>query len=68
MINLHLRTVKEVATILACSTHVVYDLIDEGYMEAFDLSRGQRRSWRIPASAVEKYLDSAKKTPYQIAR
>lgn len=48
------HTVKEVATTLKVSESTVYNLLKSHELDAVRVGR----SWRIPATSVQKYLQS----------
>lgn len=46
--------VSDVASLLGCSSHTVYNLIKTGQLTAYKDARG--KAWKIPVSAVEAYV------------
>jgi excisionase family DNA binding protein len=54
-----MMTVNEVASTLGLSTATVRRRISEGQLEAFRVGRGEGRSLRIPARAVDALLEPA---------
>jgi excisionase family DNA binding protein len=48
--------VAEVAERLDISTQHVFDLIDEGHLQALNVGGGERRHWRIPVEAYAAFV------------
>ncbi|MFG0261882.1 MAG: helix-turn-helix domain-containing protein [Novipirellula sp. JB048] len=51
-----LLTVAEVAKRLRCKRHLIYGLIRRGDLDAIDLTRGKRASYRISEQALSEFL------------
>ena len=48
--------VSDVASLLGCSSHTVYNLIKTGQLTAYKDAGG--KAWKIPVSSVEAYVKS----------
>ena len=48
--------VFEVAKCLQVSDAHIINLIEEGSLEAFDVGGSQRKFWRIPVAALDRFL------------